>query len=240
MTQQIRIDQTLVQVRWVQGKPGQAVRISFVPGSTTLQVRTATGGPTHEAEVFIQQKKRWILKTVNRISGNNDTLTTFVSQLEDGKVLQLGIWQPVVWETEGTQTCWWATDGSLHLAGFDKQSASLILAAQKTLAKNYLIAKTWEWAKRTGHDTELNRVSIKEQKTRWGSCSTKRNINLNWRLILMPEATLEYVIIHELMHLRHMNHSRDFWREVAHFCPDYKSHEHILKQHTWCLQFNLK
>lgn len=67
-----------------------------------------------------------------------------------------------------------------------------------------------------------NRVVIKEQKTRWGSCSSLRNLNFNWRIVMAPDDVIDYVIIHELCHLTHMNHSRDYWNLVGSIMPDYK------------------
>jgi predicted metal-dependent hydrolase len=66
---------------------------------------------------------------------------------------------------------------------------------------------------------EVTRVSIRNQRTRWGACSSTGTITLNWRLILTPDFVREYVMIHELMHRREMNHSKRFWRHVASACP---------------------
>lgn len=66
------------------------------------------------------------------------------------------------------------------------------------------------------------KIRIKDQKTKWGSCSSKRCINLNWRIIMAPNQVIAYVIIHELVHLKHMNHSNDFWSTVESYFPDYK------------------
>ena len=66
-----------------------------------------------------------------------------------------------------------------------------------------------------------NRVIVRDQKRCWGSCSSKRTISLNWRLIMAPEEILDYIIIHELAHLRHVDHSRRFWTLVERHCPDY-------------------
>ncbi len=67
-----------------------------------------------------------------------------------------------------------------------------------------------------------NRIAIKVMRSRWGSCSVKGNLNFNWKLILMPEAVIDYVIIHELTHLKEMNHSKKFWALVAKECPDWR------------------
>lgn len=67
-----------------------------------------------------------------------------------------------------------------------------------------------------------NRITIRDQKTRWGSCSSKGNLNFNFRLYYMPQHLMDYVIVHELSHRRHMDHSKEFWNEVARFYPEYK------------------
>jgi len=73
------------------------------------------------------------------------------------------------------------------------------------------------------------RVVIKNQKTRWGSCSNKGNINLNWRLIMAPLHIIDYVVVHELCHLKVMNHSKDFWNLVESIQPNYHENQKWLK-----------
>ena len=74
------------------------------------------------------------------------------------------------------------------------------------------------------------RITIRDQKTRWGSCSTAGNLNFNWKLILMPPEILDYVVVHELAHRREMNHSSRFWAQVAEILPDYKARRQWLKE----------
>ena len=74
------------------------------------------------------------------------------------------------------------------------------------------------------------RVTIRQQKTLWGSCSSKGNISLNCKLLFFPEDTVKYVLIHELCHTRELNHSKRFWMCVAECDPSYKWHEKVLKQ----------
>lgn len=73
-----------------------------------------------------------------------------------------------------------------------------------------------------------SRASIRSQKSRWGSCSSRGTISLNDQLMFMPEDTVNYLLIHELCHTRHMNHSAAFWQLVESCCPDFRQHESVL------------
>lgn len=75
-----------------------------------------------------------------------------------------------------------------------------------------------------------NRITIRDQKTRWGSCSAKGNLNFNWKLMLAPEKVLDYVVIHELAHRREMNHSSRFYAVLAEVMPEYKEWQKWLRE----------
>jgi len=104
---------------------------------------------------------------------------------------------------------------------------------QKTIdritAKAALIYKLEFLARKYGFT--YNRVFIKNQRTIWGSCSNKNNINLNYKLYSLPDSLQEYVMLHELVHLKIKNHSKDFWNELARYCPDYKIRKKELKHY---------
>ena len=98
------------------------------------------------------------------------------------------------------------------------------------LAVGELIPRTWELA--SLHGLKVCRVAVRNQRSRWGSCSIKGTLSLNWRLIQTPAWVRDYIILHELMHLREMNHSPRYWRRVEQVCPDYAQAEVWLKQHA--------
>lgn len=75
-----------------------------------------------------------------------------------------------------------------------------------------------------------SKITIREQKTRWGSCSSKGSINLNWKLVMAPMEVVDYVIVHELCHMIEMNHSREYWNIVSSVMPDYKKYKKWLKE----------
>jgi predicted metal-dependent hydrolase len=82
------------------------------------------------------------------------------------------------------------------------------------------------------HGVNVSCVSVRNQKTRWGSCSKRGTISLNWRLIQTPAFVRDYIILHELAHRQHMNHSARFWQEVKRLCPDYLAAEAWVKQNS--------
>lgn len=80
------------------------------------------------------------------------------------------------------------------------------------------------------------RIEIRDQKTRWGACTGRGTLTFNWRLILAPPAVLDYVVVHELSHLRHANHGRRFWELVASVCPQFEAHRAWLREHGTLLR----
>ena len=95
-------------------------------------------------------------------------------------------------------------------------------------AEEYLPKRLMELAQKLG--VRYKKVQVRDVRSRWGSCSSKGTISLNWRLIMAPIDVIDYVLIHELAHIVHPNHSKYFWRYVATFCPDYKLHRSWLRK----------
>lgn len=98
----------------------------------------------------------------------------------------------------------------------------------RELARRKITGRVEYFAPLVGVD--YNRIFIKEQKTRWGSCSSLGNLNFNWKLILLDELLLDYVVVHELAHRKQMNHSPAFWAEVERVLPDYRERRKRLRE----------
>jgi predicted metal-dependent hydrolase len=106
---------------------------------------------------------------------------------------------------------------------------NILTAWLKEQAAGLIQAKTEEMGRLIG--VNYKRITIRDQKSRWGSCSQKGNLNFNWRLIMAPPPVLEYVIVHELCHLREMNHSAAFWKWVAGYSPNWKEQRKWMDLH---------
>ncbi len=96
------------------------------------------------------------------------------------------------------------------------------------VAKDQIPRRVVYFAEQMG--VTYGRITIREQKTRWGSCSSKGNLNFNWKLVLMPDEILDYVVVHELAHRQELNHSERFWAIVAEVLPDYRERRTELKE----------
>lgn len=99
----------------------------------------------------------------------------------------------------------------------------------RNAAKEYFTKRVEHFIQITGGT--YTRITIRDQKTRWGSRSSSGTLSFNYRLMYAPLKVLDYVVVHELCHITHMNHSRDFWNMVASVLPDYKESRYWLKEH---------
>lgn len=110
----------------------------------------------------------------------------------------------------------------------------LLVKFYRTEAQKLLMKRTSYYSKIIG--VTPNKITIKDQKTVWGSCSSKKNINYSYRLIMAPIDIIDYLVVHELSHLIHMNHSKEYWKTVESVLPDYKERKQWLKSYGHTLK----
>ncbi len=186
--------------------------------------------PLKKAEELLVRKEAWILKHLTQI--RNKPKTT--PPLQEGSVVSYkGI----------PHTLTLRRHGKSYFAVQLKGRTIEIRAPQTETVPFAEILESWfRWqakiqieqlARQLAGRFKLSfgRVTIRDQKTRWGSCSARGNLNFNWRLLMAPAEVLRYVVIHELTHLEQPNHSQKFWARVEKRCPHYRKHEQWLKQH---------
>ncbi len=166
-----------------------------------------------DAEKFIFNKSDWIRKHLKHQHLHHEKYLLFGSEIKVTQEFELFI--------------------KNHKLQFEKNELKIVSHANsrtelkklyevwlKHQAKAYLITRAIELASK--YNFKINRVSIRGQKTRWGSCSTSGNLSFNFKLMERRKEVIDYVIIHELCHLKEMNHSKKFWTLVEILCPGYK------------------
>jgi len=212
-----------------------------------LEVRPDSGltliVPKHRsverARSFIYEKSSWILRKLadqeeaRKRTGGNACTTRDSDGLKDGDSLPYLSGELIVSinRSESTKAKVTQNKGKLIVclpAGRDGVRPALE-TWYRAQAETVIRRKVDEFAARLG--VKYDRCVVRSQKTLWGSCSRKRNLSFNWKLMMAPEAVVDYVIVHELAHLREMNHSKRFWAIVAEDCPGWREYRKWLRQH---------
>lgn len=188
----------------------------------------AVSGPksVSEADVraFVEHNTAWILrqrrKQQQKLITHSDT-AVFIFGKEYQIESQSDFHTPPVF-TVGEQVF---VHGTNTLAQTKKKLDTFL----KHTAERYITPRTHQLASKM--NVEFKKLSYREQKSRWGSCSSRKTLSFNWRLVHYPPEIIDYVIVHELAHLTHMNHSAQFWQRVSEFDEKFQQHRRWLNLH---------
>lgn len=191
------------------------------------RVTVPRGGSQAEALRFAERNRPWLAQQVEKLASRPKTrrewsvgteilLRGELVKIEAGTNDESGV---VRFGSETIRVP--HTEGGLR---------TLIERHLRNLATKEFPARVFELA--APHQLPVKRVTVRSQRTRWGSCSRRGTISLNWRLIQAPPFVRDYLIFHELAHLREMNHSPRFWREVENLCPEYPTAEKWLRENS--------
>jgi predicted metal-dependent hydrolase len=187
----------------------------------TLRVTVPRGGSRREAEQFVRKHETWIARERTRVRSESP------SEWRHGTTILLG-GEAVRIAVESHPAGRRVVYGDRALTVRDGvEIRHAIEADLRALARNVLLPRLNMLA--AAHGLAPGRVSIRNQRSRWGSCARNGNIALNFRLVQMPADVADYVLVHELMHIRQQNHSRRFWRLVEAACPSFRDAERWLK-----------
>ncbi len=202
----------------------------FVDRQGRPRVTIPRRGTRREAEQFARRQSRWLAEQLRRFAARTRTDTSWRAGTE---ILFRGAAVPLVLEADsGAPVVRLGATVKFALA-----SEADAVGDLRPVVERYLRAMAAvELPARVSalaalHECAVRKVSIRNQRSRWGSCSRRGAISLNWRLVQAPAEVLDYVIVHELMHLREMNHSARFWALVEAACPDFRANERWLKAH---------
>lgn len=185
-----------------------ALRVEY---DGNLLVRAPKRCPKYEIDKFVISQRQWIEK-------RRAALKNFEENHPQGTVAYLGkIYQTIKNETEV------------------KISGDKIYTPSENALQDFLYREAAKIIKpKILHYVNImgvtpRKAKLSDARTRWGSCSSKKNINLSWRLVFCPLPVIDYVVVHELSHLTYMNHSKEFWARVEEILPNYKIEQRWLK-----------
>ena len=190
-----------------------------------LVVRAPRRVSDYEIQKFISEKSDWIDKKQRLIKARLKDSENHHSNL---RCLYLGSLYPLKIDNNNVKPI--SFNGHMFtIADINREEISLPLKSwyKKRFIEVALPRLSYFSEK---HKLKVNQVRVKEQKTLWGSCSSKNNINLNYLLIMAPMKVIDYVIVHELVHTIHKNHSAKFWQKVETIMPNYKDARYWLKE----------
>lgn len=193
----------------------------------TVVVTVPRAGTRSFARDFVASRKSWLEKQWRIMEARKIPPQWLRPGME---ILFRG--EPAVLRVEKTTAGWQLQfgDEAALLAGLGGNLRPALENRMQALAKIELVNRAHELAAQ--HRLSVKRVAVRNQKSRWGSCSHNGTISLNWRLIQLPDTVRDYIIIHELMHLRELNHSPRFWSQIERVCPDYREAEDWLKKNS--------
>ncbi len=196
----------------------------------TMRVRTNLNTKPDEIIKFLMSKKKWIEKNLSKFSELNQKFKKpelingeFFPYLGELKCFQFS-------STKLKKSFFKIEDGFLvcYKSSNDRTEdlSDRLKKFYKINAEEYLTQRIMHWSAETG--LKPSKLVFRSNQTRWGSCSSQKHISLNWKLICQSPALIDYVIVHELCHLHHLDHSPLFWKLVESFQPTYESSEKVL------------
>jgi len=195
-----------------------------VKADGALHVTIPLGGNRSEAIAFAQRKQDWILRQRQQRLSQRSASNGWRSGAE---ILFRGLPSLISCEMTGGGQLVKFADQQLHAPADGRDIRPFMENHLWRLAKTEITERAFELAR--FHRSPLRRVCVRDQRSRWGSCSTRGTVSLNWRLIQMPPSVRDYLILHELAHFRQMNHSTFFWEIVEAMDPYYLEAEHWLR-----------
>ena len=171
--------------------------------------------------IFLMQKSEWLVETLRDMPTKK--------QIKPGVVIPLLGKRVRIKHDPDLRRKWIVRDDVLYVAGPRDEFAERVTEALRKIASVTLTNLANRDAARIGR--RIDRVSVRDTRSRWGSCSSTARLSFSYRLIFAPREVMQYVVAHEVAHLRHMNHSTAFWNTVATLCPDYEAAKDWLTLH---------
>jgi predicted metal-dependent hydrolase len=235
----VLVSGTEIEYRVLKTRRNRYIRLT-VSWKDGVRVSAPRGVPERELHAMVRERGDWILDRLRHFRELEEQQPRWT--FSDGqRVLILGEWRTL------RVISWESNTGKISF----EDDEVIVRVPFRYLGDEKLIAQLfYRWLRRWA-DQELKRrmgilstrmqlvparLTVRGQRSKWGSCNSLGNISLNLCLMHTPVEVVEYVLIHELAHMRELNHSPRFWRLVEEYCPDRKTHQAWLRDHSWLLE----
>lgn len=214
----------------VQRRRGMRHLRVVVDESNQVVLKVPHGVAEHRAVEFLKSQGDWIVK-IMRSAPPAVLLEEYLSDHPRLSALGRSIALETL-STPDTAYCAWDLEaGTCTIALNNAWSTEpQLVKSLRLFAKAAIPPRVEEIAR--NYDLKVNRITVRDQRTRWGSCSARRAISLNWRLILLPPDLHDYIILHELAHLTHLNHSKRYWNLLQQYDAESKRHDKEVTYHS--------
>jgi len=193
-----------------------------VKNSTTVELIVPHRYSELHVDNLVESKRDWILKALAKVKSRENAV-----QLQENERFIRG--KIYIIHERFIDTPFIDYEHARLYGRSEHFEGNKYIALLKREAKVFLPKRLRELAEEFGF--RINKISIRSQSTRWGSCSSDFNISLNWKLLLVPPFVCDYVLLHELVHTEHLNHSEHFWKRLSEVCP------YVTQSHQWQKQF---
>jgi predicted metal-dependent hydrolase len=190
----------------------------------TLRVTIPRGGSRRDAETFLDRHRAWVEAERLRVAARHAPVEWHVGDC----IAVRGQPSEIREEQPGRSRMIVVGDQRVRVEPGTVDVRRAVEKALRHLAARELVPRLHELARQ--HQLTVKRATVRNQRSRWGSCSTSGVIALNFRLIQMPPWVSDYVLLHELMHLRQQDHSRRYWKLVESVCPEFRAAERWLRE----------
>lgn len=176
---------------------------------------------------FLNSRKKWLLTKTEAILSNTEKYAL----KNNGLLLLYG--NEISLKTSQSNVYFNCKDNSLYVPFLSLNAKDKVIDFYKNELKNYILPKAEFFAEKM--NLNLKNITVTKAKTRWGSCSATNNISFSFRLLMCKKEVIDYVLIHELCHFLHKDHSRNFWQEVEKYNPNFKQNREWLKAHFYIM-----
>lgn len=201
-------------------KKAKRICLRYNPTAHAISLTLPSNTHVSSGLAFLEAKSDWLIDTLEEMPRHK--------QIKPGVVIPI-LGNRIRIKHDARMRGWLLTDEMLLVSGDRDEFPERIKHALKKIAVGEIKTLAEHYASHIGK--RVNRVTVRDTRSRWGSCSSTGNLSFSWRLVFAPREVMEYVVAHEVAHLKHMNHSAAFWSLVEYLCPDYEVAKEWLRLH---------